>query len=345
MKKTYLDALRVIYALGVVLLHSNEGIWTFSYDKYWLESTVVTMLFFCAVPCFIMISGALLIDYSERYSTKVFIKKRVEKTLVPYIAWSLIGICYLIFRDVLDINQLTIKSIIYMIVNNEVLPIYWFFPAIFTIYLLTPVLTSIPNHKRKKVLEYVIISLLIFNVVVPFFSVILGFGVIQIQMPITTLCLFYVAGYYIDRYPIPGIVRIWIYFLAMLGFIILLVGTITASYKAGSLVETYMGCTNFPRVFFSFGIFCAFKQLSERCAHKHACTTEGIPYKLIALFVNETLGIYLVHWYILNEFKIHFGLNYADFMYRIPIGIVTFFISWLIIKMLRMIPIVKRIVP
>ena len=39
------------------------------------------------------------------------------------------------------------------------------------------------------------------------------------------------------------------------------------------------------------------------------------------------------------------GLNYTDFMYRIPMGIAAFFISWLIVKILRMIPIVKHIVP
>ena len=63
------------------------------------------------------------------------------------------------------------------------------------------------------------------------------------------------------------------------------------------------------------------------------------------LLVNETFGIYLVHWYVLNEIKVHLGLNYSDFMYRIPMGIAAFFISWLIVKILRMVPIVKHIVP
>lgn len=52
-----------------------------------------------------------------------------------------------------------------------------------------------------------------------------------------------------------------------------------------------------------------------------------------------------MHWYVLNEIKVHLGLMYADFVYRIPMGIVAFFISWLIVKVLRMIPIVKHIVP
>lgn len=66
MKKEYFNIFRVVCAFAVVLLHANEGTWFFSYDSYWIEATVVFTLFYFAAPCFIMISGALLIDYYKR---------------------------------------------------------------------------------------------------------------------------------------------------------------------------------------------------------------------------------------------------------------------------------------
>ncbi len=339
MRREYFNVLRVVSAFAVVLLHSNEGIWIFSYDPYWFEATVITMVLFFAVPCFIMISGALLIDYSDHYSTITFIKKRVKKTLVPYVAWCLIGIVYLIFHGALNTNQLNMVTVIRMIINNEVLPIYWYLTELFAVYLITPVLTVIPKDKRKTTFEYIIISIFILNIMVPFIASSSKLGNMDVQMPLTTICLFYVTGYYLDRYLQLEKFKI-VYMLGLVGGLILLVGTIVASYKAGSLVETYMGYTNFPCVLFSISVFCLFKQLVDIRKEGRNLFTQ-----VVMLLVNETFGIYLVHWYVLNEIKVHLGLNYTDFMYRIPMGIAAFFISWLIVKILRMIPIVKHIVP
>lgn len=255
--------MRVASAFAVVLLHSNEGIWMFSYESYWWESTVVFLCLYWTVPCFIMMSGALLIDYPERYSTKTFIKKRVQKVLIPYIAWCLIGIVYLAFYNALTVTELNAKIVIQMIISNKVLTIYWYLTQMFTVYLITPVLAAIPEDKKRPTLEYIIASMLILSVTVPFITSFVGFGAVDVQMPLTTLCLYYVAGYYIDRYLSPEKIKM-IYVLALGGFLLLLLGTITVSYKAGSLVQIFMGYINLPCVFFSLGVFCLFKQLFDR---------------------------------------------------------------------------------
>lgn len=343
MKRQYFNVLRVASALAVVLLHSNEGIWTFSHDAYWLEATITFFCLYWAVPCFIMMSGALLIDYSTRYSTKIFLRKRAIKTLIPYIAWCLIGIVYLVFYKVLSIDELSINAVIRMILNNEVLPVYWYLTELFTVYLATPLLTFIPNDKRKVLLEYIIVSMLALNVAIPFFVSSFGLGSVDVQMPLTTLCLFYVAGYYIDRYLPPERFK-YIYLLSFGGFMIMLIGTIVASREAESLIQTYMGYTNFPCVIFSIGVFCAFKQIFDLHI-RPGRQAYNLIIRVADHFVNETFGIYLVHWYVLNEIKVHLGVNYCDFVYRIPLGFAAFFISWLIVKALRMIPVVKHIVP
>ena len=82
----YLSFLSVVACLAVVFLHTNGCFWNFSATgRYWLTANIIESVFYFAVPVFFMISGATLIDYSERYSTTVFFKKRILKTVIPFV--------------------------------------------------------------------------------------------------------------------------------------------------------------------------------------------------------------------------------------------------------------------
>jgi len=75
----YINVLAVVSALAVVFLHANGCFWKFSYENYWFSANIIESLFYFAVPCFFMISGATLLDYNERYDTKIYFVKRVKK--------------------------------------------------------------------------------------------------------------------------------------------------------------------------------------------------------------------------------------------------------------------------
>lgn len=71
----------VIAAYSVITLHTNGVFWNFSYEHYWLTANIIECIFYFAVPIFFMITGATLLDYYERYSTREFLIKRVKKHL------------------------------------------------------------------------------------------------------------------------------------------------------------------------------------------------------------------------------------------------------------------------
>ena len=105
MKKKYITVLNVFAALAVVFLHANKCFWRFSTERYWVTANVIESFFYFAVPVFFMISGATLIDYRERYDTKTFFKKRLFKTLIPYICFVAIGIIYGTLKGSVNIEQ------------------------------------------------------------------------------------------------------------------------------------------------------------------------------------------------------------------------------------------------
>lgn len=59
----YIDCLTVYSALSVVLLHCNSVFWSHPTGRLWWSSTFIETFFYPAVPCFFMITGALLIDF------------------------------------------------------------------------------------------------------------------------------------------------------------------------------------------------------------------------------------------------------------------------------------------
>ena len=73
-KTAYLTLLSVISMIAVVILHANGCFWAFSTDRYWVTANCIESVFYFAVPIFFMISGATLLDYRDRYDTRVFVK-------------------------------------------------------------------------------------------------------------------------------------------------------------------------------------------------------------------------------------------------------------------------------
>ena len=68
----YFDVLNVLACLCVIGMHCNGAVHVFSDTYVWRQSLLVDVLAYWAVPVFIMLSGATLMNYRRRYSTKVF---------------------------------------------------------------------------------------------------------------------------------------------------------------------------------------------------------------------------------------------------------------------------------
>ena len=84
----FADALRVAATVGVVALHTVYLSWVmFSYNEvsraWWLAGDVVNALFRWCVPCFVMISGMLLLDPAKDEPLRLFLRKRASRGSSP----------------------------------------------------------------------------------------------------------------------------------------------------------------------------------------------------------------------------------------------------------------------
>jgi surface polysaccharide O-acyltransferase-like enzyme len=105
-----LDLLRIFAALAVIVIHTSSNFFYFNQLGYYLN-------IFCrfAVPTFLLISGIVL-QYSQNsgneFITKVFLKKRLTKVVIPYFVWTIIYIFYLNRHNIHDLLSLGIFKII-----------------------------------------------------------------------------------------------------------------------------------------------------------------------------------------------------------------------------------------
>ncbi|MDN5954723.1 MAG: acyltransferase family protein, partial [Loigolactobacillus coryniformis] len=86
----FMDCLNIVAIMAVILLHTSGTVFSYRMDNHWLLAVLMQVMFIWAVPIFFMLSGANLLNYSERYDTKTFFKKRWARVVVPFIFWSIV---------------------------------------------------------------------------------------------------------------------------------------------------------------------------------------------------------------------------------------------------------------
>ena len=282
-KVAYYDVLNVISCFGVVCLHSNGMIHTFIKDDIWWLRVLIEVCFYFAVPIFFMLSGATLLSYRARYSTKQFYKKRFLRTVIPYLFWSITfyglymiehGTCP--WKEI--INELTIGQIPYTY--------YWFFIPLFLIYLFIPFLALMVNQHNKKNLLILCTLLVVLQSILPTLYLLLGIG-LEFQLPIGGFVTFTLLGFLLSNsdYESNNKYLLWIILLSLISLIIRYVIIYNADTKPYGLFSYFGLYSILP----SIAIFMVIKRVVQhRTVHK--------TWNFLA---KRSFGVYLLHFFII----------------------------------------------
>ena len=294
----YIYILNIISCFSVVLLHANTSFWQYSDNPEWAFSNIIESVFYFAVPCFLMISGATLIDFTDKYSLRTYFIKRINKTVIPFIIWSFIGLFYSIITRRIDVMTLNVISIIDGILNAKYIGIYHFFINLFIVYLAIPLFSSVEKKMRKRVFLYLIILGLIINSAIPFLIDVLNLDIEWefCVLPSFGYIIFPLIGYYIHSYWINRKARILIYLFGVGGLLTHLLGTFYASRAIGAIDTTFKGYTNLPCVLYSAAVFLVIRYFD--CSR-----VNSIIKKVLTFISKETYGVYLTHIYFLELFS------------------------------------------
>lgn len=338
----YIDILNIIAIIAVVILHHNGIVHGYSRTSAWYTSLIFECIFYFAVPLFLMISGAMLMPYREKYDTKTFFKKRALKVLIPAIAWIATMIIWKVFiAKTMTIEDWSPKNILNIIFASKEETTYYYLFLIMGAYLTMPVLSRLSKPEYRKTAWYLVGVFFIFNALIPNLLKLAGvtyntdFGLMMGQW-----CMYIVLGYLLSTQDIAKKYRVILYSLGILSIVYRYATTIVLSNQAGKLVNTTWGYGQFHTILLSSAVFVFVKNMNLKWIEKHVKLV-----KTLGVLAGCSFGIYLVHKIVMFYEIRAFNIDTVSIWWRTIGFLMTYLISLIIIWILKKIPLVKKMVP
>lgn len=336
-KVDYITTLSVISSLAVVILHTNGAFWQFnSTARYWFTANIIESVFYFAVPIFYMISGITLIDYNKRYSLREYFKKRVTKTVIPFLFWSLVYLLLQICLHHISVDKLSLASIINGILTTQYVGIFWFFIPLFSCYMIIPVLSNIAD--KKKTFRYILLVSIFCNSFIPFVINVFRLPISwNLTFPIVGYSIYILLGYYLDKIHFTKNIRVLIYFFAIVGLLMHIAGTYYLSIAAKKIIQTYKGYLNIPCVLYSIGIYVCIKENYKLLI--------PIFSKPITYLKHYSFALYLLQFFFLIAIPKLLHLNIFSIGWRLGGVFLILPLVILATKIIRLLPLGKYILP
>lgn len=343
MKKrvVYFDWINVAACFAVVVMHVNNRFWDFSYDPLWGWSLVIESLAYPAVGIFLMLTGATLIDYRERYSTLEYAKKRLVRVVLPYVAWSLLAIVFHVMKGQLTRADLTLTNVLSWLLEGKYYGVYWFFAPLFVCYASFPVLGAVEKERRVRLFAYMALLSFITLCLMPMVSRWTGVKWnAELNTAVSAGYLIYpLMGYVLMRVEIPRKGRFVLYALGLGGMLLRMVMTWKLSRWSGTVNYAYGTYLNFPCVLQTVAVFVFFKQC--RFGHEKA---NRIVQKLSA----ASFTVYLTHRFVidvLDRFALEPAFIAQTWLHPVIWPFVVYALSVAVHALGRKIPVVKHLFP
>ncbi len=343
----YYDMLNIAACFGVLCLHHNGMVHEYANDIVWKQCLVAEVLFYWAVPIFLMLSGANLMNYKEKYSTIIFFRKRLMKVVFPWIFWSLLILAWKLCTNRYELERVSIKEVVNIVLNSKMESVYWFFPMIIGLYLFMPVLTVLAENKYHRVLWYAVAYAVIVNGTVPLICSLLGIewnG--GLSSPLNGYVIFIIMGYLLAGQDIPLKKRNGLYVVGIACLVIRYLGIYILCIRDGSRNGLFFNYCHIYTYGLAAAIFVLFKYIPwekffDRINKKYNCKSEFI----IAQISGCSLGIYLIHQIVMSYEMAFFHMDARRFLWRTAGPFVTYVVCLLIVLLIKKIPLGKYIVP
>ena len=322
-----LDLIKVLACIGVVLLHTTMG--GFKETGSWNLLAYLYYLGTYSIPLFFMVNGYLLLG--KRNITYSYILQKVRWILITVLSWTFI--VWLFKRD-FAVNP--VKKVLGSMVQKGYFFQFWFFGALILIYLSLPILKKILNSKRRYL--YILSSLVAIGLIFELVNIIL-------QMPLQSYVIqtfrlwtwffYYILGGLVAQFDKDIIKKGFNRWMKIVTVLLLLISPVILFFLAKTIYHNLFAEYFYDILFVkivSLGIFLTVLTLS----------LEENKSKWIISLSNQTMGVFIVHTYVMKVLEKLLGFSYTGSYLLLPIF--TLCLSLIVVSLLMKIPYFNRIV-
>lgn len=342
----YLDILRVLACLLVILIHTPIRQYDTYYNTPSVSSAIYTVL--VAVNCnlFFMITGALLLPVAM--SGKRFIKRRLRVVLPPLVIWTLIYLLEHIFL----MHNFTPK-LLTSILFHPVEGLLWYIYVLVVIYITLPLVSKCIAAVGKRGVELLLVLWILSSFIPYQHGVFIEASQYSHNMfgAFANYYGYVLLGYYIHQYGLPLFSREhgWKWALLLVfGIVVmplfefLVQGHFDITWQEH--INTVTNDISVNNIAMATLLFCLVKRFAleryDRKAHPAAATWWPLLSKC-------TLGIYLSQMIVLREviWPLTPWLATAPFVVDCLVsGLLAFIVCFVLVMLLRMLPVRRYIV-
>jgi len=339
----YLDSLRVLATLAVILIHVATPVVNMNFGRnnnFWLIGVVIDNFVRFAVPLFLVLSGATLL--TKQYRLVDFYKKRMSRVLVPFLFWLP---AYWVFRWFMMREWERPHSFDAIVtwganlfVKEGVSVHLWFVYMILLLYIFIPFISKVlKSASRKSIVAFLVLWLIlnqlqlfgVFNLdgFSLFFKKIYGYMLYSGYL---------VLGYFLHTMQLvkkSGRAIAFILYLSTVVIASLL--TYYLSIQSGKQTLTAMNSFTLNTFVQVIAVYFLFQNIEFKNKYLNL---------LINTLSNYSFGIYLVHIMVISLFyRIGIFWTMAHPLISVPVVVLlTLITSFIVIFLLRKIPFMAK---
>jgi surface polysaccharide O-acyltransferase-like enzyme len=346
------DLIRTIAIILVILLHaaieptpdlnimSSQGV------QLWWTSNIYDSIARSAVPLFVMLTGALLLQPNKvDEPLRVFFRKRWNRIGIPVIFW---GTIFFAWDFLVRGQSLSVVSILQGVFAGPYVH-FWYVYILLGLYLITPLLRVVVAHADWRIIRYFLIIWFIGTSIITIVTLYANLSSQTIWFKNNVFLLTGLIGYFI-----LGAYAVKLRFnssILYLGLILSTVWTILGTYfLVGTLGERYsqffLDATSFSVIIASVTLFLLLSAISNQTIEDRFPNGN----KILKVISQNTLPIYLFHIIILETLQkgylgFRISVTTINPIIEIPlITALTLLLCLAIIVPLKKLPYIKRII-
>jgi surface polysaccharide O-acyltransferase-like enzyme len=346
------DLIRTVAVVLVILLHAaieptpNIDIMSAQGMQLWWASNIYNSISRTAVPLFIMLTGALLLQPNKTDEPlRVFFRKRWNRIGIPVLFW---GAIFFVWGFTVKGQALTVVSILQGVLAGPYIH-FWYVYILVGLYLITPLVRVVVAHADWRIIRYFLILWFVSTGLISILTISIAISpqahwFRDSVFILTGLIGYFILGAYVNRLKFR---RSLLYLGLVLGSVWTIIGTYILEGTLGSVYsQFFLDASSFSVIVASVALFLLLAAIPNSTIEVKLPRGS----RILKVISQNSLPIYLFHVIVLEAlqkgylgFKI--SVTTINPLIEIPlVTAVTLLICLAILVPLKKLPYVNRII-